>query len=1135
MATEEKEKLQDTESTLKKERKELVLEEQRVNYKQKNAALDKRLENEGGRIEEIFDRIGDIVKGLKAWDVLSEEEYVRLLEYDVIIFFEVETGASAILHAIEQMDIPKVIGMLREEEGKSSGQKQLKLLKRLNLIEAINEAGFDLSSMVLRVLPVLPPDLRPMVQLNGGRFATTDLNDLYRRVINRNNRLNHLISLGAPEIILRNEKRMLQESVDYLIDTSIRASSTQRQFKSLSDVLRGKQGRFRKNLLGKRVDYSGRSVIIVGPELSLNQCGLPKEMALELFKPFVIREIIARGLTTPNAKAAKRYIEKRPPEVFDILEEITKNHPVLLNRAPTLHKLGIQAFYPVLVEGSAIKIHPCVCAGYNADFDGDQMAIHVPLSQRAQEEAINLMMPASNLLKPADGNPITLPNKEMALGMFYLTSIDESKRKENLPMFADSQEAYLALSLKKISVREPITIRFDGQILETTLGRVMFNEALPQKMRFVNEEIKASTIREIITKAMVDISEAEVARLIDKIKEIGFYAATISGISVSTFDLKMLDNKDTLIDEAEKQIQNIENEYQQGLITISEEKRLMNHVWLEVTEKMANLTWDLFAKNDIVRIIADSGGARAGKDQIKQLAAMRGLIYDPLGRIVELPIKSNFREGLSIFEYVNSARGSRKGLTDSALKTADAGYLTRRLVDVTHDVIIREADCGTTMGYHVSLENKENLTPLVNMLLGRVALKDIASKKTKKVYVKKGDDIDHEKLNEIFKDDSVTAAEIRTPIYCRLKYGMCAACYGWDLSSYKRADLGTPVGVIAAQSIGEPGTQLTMRVKHFGGVVMSDVTQGLPRVEELFEVRRPKNLAPVAEITGKASVEKVEDGYIVKIKNTKVKPVEEREYFVPLASSLMITDGEQVVSGTQLCEGHLDPKDVLKVGGLERAQQYLINQIQYVYESQGISIHYKHFETIVRKMSDKVMIETAGDTSLLPGDLISKLRFEDENAAVISEGGEPATARETMLGVTKAALVTDSWLSAASFQETTQVLTDASLEGRVDDLIGLKENVIVGRLIPVREHLMDNYIAPAEEVTAEAATDAEIVKEAEGEDVTTESEVEETAPSEEEALVDAAEASMEEPDAAEETPDASEEAQDAGNSSSEEV
>jgi len=1069
---EEKDKLKEIESTLKKERKELVLEETRVNYKQRNAALDKRLEAEGGRIEEIFTRINDIVKGLKAWDVLSEEEYVRLLEYDVLIFFEVETGASAILHAIESMEIGKIIGELREEVQKSSGQKQLKLLKRLHLIEAINEAGFDLSSMVLRVLPVLPPDLRPMVQLNGGRFATSDLNDLYRRVINRNNRLNHLISLGAPEIILRNEKRMLQESVDYLIDTSIRASSTQRQFKSLSDVLRGKQGRFRKNLLGKRVDYSGRSVIIAGPELSLNQCGIPKEMALELFKPFVIREIIARGLTTPNAKAAKRYIEKRPAEVFDILEEITRNHPVLLNRAPTLHKLGIQAFYPVLVEGSAIRIHPCVCAGYNADFDGDQMAIHVPLSSRAQQEAIDLMMPASNLLKPADGNPITLPNKEMALGTFYLTSVDERLRGENLKTFATPQEAYLAHSLKKLSLREPIMIRVKGKVLETTLGRVMFNEALPEDMAFVNEEVKASTIRDIITKAMVTLSKEEVASLIDKIKEIGFYAATISGISVSTFDLKMLDSKKKLIDEAEKQIQEIENEYQQGLITLNEQKRLTNHVWLDATEKMANLTWDLFDKNDIVRIIADSGGARAGKDQIKQLAAMRGLIYDPLGRIVELPIKSNFREGLSIFEYVNSARGSRKGLTDSALKTADAGYLTRRLVDVAHDVIIREDDCGTTDGFEVNLEDRENLTPHINMLLGRVALKDITSK-TKKVYVKKGEDIDHEKLMAILQDETVTSAWIRTPIDCKLKFGICSACYGWDLSTYKRADMGTPVGVIAAQSIGEPGTQLTMRVKHFGGVVMSDVTQGLPRVEELFEVRRPKNLAPVAEITGKASVEKVEDGYIVKIKNTKVKPVEEREYFVPLASSLLIADGDQVTAGTQLCEGHLDPKDVLKVGGLIPAQQYLIKQIQDVYESQGISIHYKHFETIVRKMSDKVMIETAGDTSLLPGDLTSKLRFEDENAAVISEGGEPATAREIMLGVTKAALVTDSWLSAASFQETTQVLTDASLEGRVDDLIGLKENVIVGRLIPVRENLMEEELPAVEEATPMFPTMAE--------------------------------------------------------------
>lgn len=1055
--TEEKEKLKEVEKTLKTEQKELVKEELTVTYRQRRMALDKRLENEKGRIEEIMGRVGDIIKSLKLWDVLSEEEYVRLIEYDIPFFFDVETGAAAILRAIESIDIQRIVGDLREEIHKSSGQKQLKLLKRLHLIENINKAGFKPTSLVFNILPVLPPDLRPMVQLNGGRFATSDLNDLYRRVINRNNRLKHLISLGAPEIILRNEKRMLQEAVDYLIDTSIRASQTQRQFKSLSDILRGKQGRFRKNLLGKRVDYSGRSVIIVGPELTLNQCGLPKEMALELFKPFVIREVIARGYTTPNAKAAKRYIERRPPEVFDILEEITKNHPVLLNRAPTLHKLGIQAFYPVLVEGSAIKIHPCVCAGYNADFDGDQMAIHVPLSSKAQEEAIELMMPEHNLLKPADGSPITLPNKEMALGSFYLTSIDERQRGEEEKVFADVREASLAFSLRKITLRAPIKVRVDGKVIETTMGRIIFNEKLPQELPFINQEVKAATIKEIITQAMVELPEHEVARLIDSIKEVGFYSATISGISVSTFDLKMLPDKEKLIDSAENKIQEIDDEYLQGLITDSERRRLSNTVWLELTDKMANLTWDLFDKHDMVRVIAESGGARAGKDQIKQLAAMRGLIYDPLGRIVELPITSNFREGLSIFEYVNSARGSRKGLTDSALKTADAGYLTRRLVDVAHDVIVREEDCGAIEGITVSMSKREDKTFMTNMLLGRVVLKDVTSKKngSKKVFVKKGEEINYERLDEILSDASISAIDVRSSLYCKMKYGICASCYGWDLSAYQRADLGTPVGVIAAQSIGEPGTQLTMRVKHFGGVVMSDVTQGLPRVEELFEVRRPKNLAPVAEITGKIQVSKVEDGLVIRIRNTKVKPIEEREYFVPMTSALLVEEGDTVVAGTQLCEGYLDPKDILKVGGLQQAQNYLISEIQKVYESQGIGIHYKHFETIIRKMSDKVMIETPGDTALLPGDLVSKIRFEEENSSVIAEGGEPASARETILGVTKAALVTDSWLSAASFQETTQVLTEASLEGREDDLIGLKENVIVGRLIPVRREFLN--------------------------------------------------------------------------------
>lgn len=1052
---EEETRIKETGKTLKQEQKELVLSEIKLTYRQKRVVLEKRLETEKTRTGEIFTRLSEIIKNLKSWEVLSEEEYVRLIEYDVPIFFEMGTGAEALLSAINAIDISELIGTLREDAVKAGGQKKLKLLKRLHLVESIKKAGFKPTSLILQILPVLPSDLRPMVQLNGGRFATSDLNDLYRRVINRNNRLKHLIVLGAPEIILRNEKRMLQEAVDYLIDTSIRATTTQRQFKSLSDVLRGKQGRFRKNLLGKRVDYSGRSVIIVGPELALNQCGIPKEMALELFKPFVIREVIARGLTTPNAKAAKRYIEKRPPEVFDILEEITRNHPVLLNRAPTLHKLGVQAFYPVLIEGSAIKIHPCVCSGFNADFDGDQMAIHVPLSSESQNEAINLMMPVKNLLKPADGSPITLPNREMVLGAYYLTSVDERLRRKQIPFFSDEFESFFAYSLKKIKLREPILLKIKNKTIETSMGRVLFNDRLLEDMDYINEDIKASTIKDIVTQAMLKYSEPDVAKLIDNIKEVGFFAATISGISVSVFDLKMLPERDKLIEEAEKKIDSINEEYLNGLVTFAEKKRLTNDVWLELTDRMANLTWDLFGKQDIVKIIAESGGARAGKDQIKQLAAMRGLIYDPLGRIVELPIRSNFREGLSIFEYVNSARGSRKGLTDSALKTADAGYLTRRLVDIAHDVIVREEDCGTSDFVTINLEDRrDEISYVKNKLLGRVVSKDVVGKASKKVIVKALTEIDYEKLDQILADKTITEVQVRTPLLCKLKYGICANCYGWDLSSYKKVDIGTPVGVIAAQSIGEPGTQLTMRVKHFGGVVMSDVTQGLPRVEELFEVRKPKNLAPISDIPGKVQITKIEDGYVIRVRNSKVKPIEEREYFVPQTATIIVNEGDIITAGTQLCEGYLDPKDILKVGGLTDAQNYLISEVQKVYESQGISISYKHFEVIVRKMSDKVIIETSGDTAFLPGDLVSKVRFEEENAASISEGGEPATAREIILGITKGALVTDSWLSASSFQETTQVLTDAALEGKVDNLIGLKENVIVGRLIPVRQEFM---------------------------------------------------------------------------------
>ncbi|MBI3070105.1 MAG: DNA-directed RNA polymerase subunit beta' [Candidatus Levybacteria bacterium] len=1031
-----------------REQKSLIKEEFELLKRQKITALASRFDAEEKKLDEITDALSKLVKSLKAGSVLSEDEYLKVLEYDLPIFFVVRTGAAAIFELLEKIDLSPLIVKLRGESAKATGAKYLKIVKRLRLIEAMRKAGVLPSSMVFTVLPVIPPDLRPMVQLAGGRFATSDLNDLYRRVINRNNRLKHLIVLGAPEIILRNEKRMLQEAVDSLIDVSQRSGQVVASpLRSLSDMLRGKQGRFRQNLLGKRVDYSGRSVIVVGPDISLSQCGLPKEMALEMFKPFVLREVIVRGFA-PNIKSAKRFIEKRPPEVFDILEEITRNHPVLLNRAPTLHKLGIQAFYPVLIEGSAIQLHPCVCAGYNADFDGDQMAVHIPLSQKAQGEAINLMIPNHNLLKPADGTPITLPNKEMAVGVFFLTTIDESSQKEALSNFASTFEALLAYSLGKIRLREQINVYIDSKIIKTSVGRLLFNERLPKGMTFINESIKASGIKRIITTAINSYSSSEVAKLIDDIKSIGFWAATVSGISVSVFDNEMIEEKEELISKAEEKIKIIEDDYQKGLITLDEKKRLSNEVWLKTTEEIADFTWNSLTATNAIKTIIDSEGARAGKEQLKQLSAMRGLILDPLGKIVELPIKSNFREGLSIFEYVASARGSRKGLTDSALKTANAGYLTRRLVDAAHNVIVMATDCKTTEGIIIQEEEKERITPFKERIIGRFCAEDIVLKKAKGKVISQNEEITEEKA-EILVKNKVSQIRVRSPLVCKLPYGVCVRCYGWDFATRKKVELGVPVGVIAAQSIGEPGTQLTMRVRHFGGVVMSDVTQGLPRVEELFEMRTPKNLSPISEITGKAKIETTDDGYRIKIKSTKIKPVEEREYFVPLAATLLIKDNEEVWAGTPFAEGYLDPKEVLKVDGLAKTQRYIITEVQKVYEAQGININDKHFETVIRQMSDKVVIETVGDTSLVPGDFITKTRFEEINHEALSQGGEPATGRQVILGITKASLFSDSWLSAASFQETTKVLTEAALEGREDKLVGLKENVIIGRLIPV--------------------------------------------------------------------------------------
>ncbi len=1031
-----------------REQKQLITEELELAKRQRVAILAERFANESKKLDEITDALSKLLKSLKVGSILSEDEYFKILEYDVDLFFTIKTGAEALLDVLEKINLDDLIVTLRSEAEKSTGAKYLKIVKRLRLLENMRKAGVNPAAMVMNALPIIPPDLRPMVQLVGGRFATSDLNDLYRRVINRNNRLRHLISLGAPEIILRNEKRMLQESVDSLIDASQRSNQVVASpLRSLSDMLRGKQGRFRQNLLGKRVDYSGRSVIVVGPELALNQCGLPKEMALEMFKPFVLREVIVRGFA-PNIKSAKRFIERRPPEVFDILEEITINHPVLLNRAPTLHKLGIQAFFPILIEGSAIALHPCVCAGYNADFDGDQMAVHIPLSKKAQEEAIDLMMPHNNLLKPADGSPITLPNKEMALGTFYLTKMDESARRKELLIFADTKEALLAWALEKINLREPIEVRVDGKMLETTCGRILFNERLPQSMGYINEAIKASGIKRIITRALTTISAEEAVKLIDSIKALGFYGATISGISVSVFDNEMVEGKDEMIEEAEKKITKIEEEYQKGLITIDERKRLSNDVWLKTTDKIADLTWNNLKERNAIKVIIDSEGARAGKEQLKQLSAMRGLILDPLGKIVELPIKSNFREGLSIFEYVASARGSRKGLTDSALKTANAGYLTRRLVDASHDVITMSEDCATTDGIIMTKDDPERTTAFMQRILGRYAAVDIVLKKNKKTIVSTNEEITEEIAKEIA-DSEIREIIVRSPITCKLDYGICIHCYGWDFATRKKVHLGVPVGVVAAQSIGEPGTQLTMRVRHFGGVVMSDVTQGLPRVEELFEMRTPKALSPISEITGKVKIETTDEGYKIHVRSTKIKPVEEQEYFVPLTYALAVADGDEIVAGTPLAQGYLDPKELLKIGGLIAAQRYIITEAQKVYESQGINIDDKHFEVVLRKMSDKVIIETVGDTALIPGDFITTTRFEEINAEMLSQGGEPATGRRVILGITKAALFSDSWLSAASFQETTKVLTEASLEGREDKLIGLKENVIIGRLIPV--------------------------------------------------------------------------------------
>ncbi len=1059
-----KQKAELIERITNKEQKELI--EQELDFKEREQLKllsDRYLDEKNQKIA-YYDRIIKIVRTINRLDTIEEDDYVFLRERNIEDFLDVGMGAETIYEILSELDIEKEYVDALKQLANFKGEKRNKLMKRIRTLEAFIKAKISPRWLILTVLPVIPPDLRPVVQLPGGKFATSDLNDFYRRVINRNNRLKQLIDLGAPEIILRNEKRMLQEAVDSLIDlqksrgrarTQGAASKIQ---KSLSDILRGKQGRFRQNLLGKRVDYSGRSTIIVGPDLKINQCGIPKEMALELFKPFLLHEIIIRGLA-PNIKSAKDFLEKKEPVVYDILEEITKNHPVLLNRAPTLHKLSILGFYPVLTDSYAIKLHPTVCSGYNADFDGDAMGVFVPLSKSAIEEVKNRMMPYQNLLKPADGSPIVLPNKEMAVGCYYITTVDskyKDQKDDQLPYFATDEEAINAYFLNRIELRQLIWLKTGNQLTKTTVGRVIFNHALPKEQRFINKEVKAADLKTIITDAMKLFDEKRVGQLIDELKDIGFWGATIcGGLSFSIFDCKIIDDKDKIIEETELEVKKIARNYQNGLLTLEEKKRYSNKLWIDITEKLADKTWQALGEDNPVMMAIKSGGPRASREQLKQLSAIKGLVVDPLGKIIEVPTKSNYRQGLSIFEYVISARGARKGLTDSALKTADAGYLTRRLVDVAHDLIIKEEDCMTNSGLTIAT-TEERGNKIKERIKGRFLAKDVFA--GNKLLYKRGELIDEEKATKIIQA-AVDQVTVRSPLYCQAEYGICQKCYGVDLSTNKVVEIGVPVGVIAAQSIGEPGTQLTMRVRHFGGIVIADVTQGLPRVEELFETRTPKIVSPISEFSGKVTVreDSEKDLYYVKITSTKKDNPREQEFIIPTSQKLKVKDGQLVAVGTALSEGYLDINDILIVKGLRDAQLYLLNEIQKVYESQGIIIHDKHFEAIIRKMSDKVIIEDEGDTAFIKGEVVSKIRFEEENRKILAQGAKPAVGKVSILGITRAAIYTESWLSAASFEQTTNVLTSAAIKGQIDYLLGLKENVIIGRLIPVTKELIEKY------------------------------------------------------------------------------
>ena len=1004
--------------------------------------------------------------------LLSENEY-REARDEYGDGFRAGMGAEAVKDLLTEINLEKLARELRGELNDISGQRKIRAIRRLEVAEAFLNSGNRPEWMILDVVPVIPPEVRPMVQLDGGRFATSDLNDLYRRVINRNNRLKRLLDLGAPDIIVRNEKRMLQEAVDALIDNGRRGRPVtgpgNRPLKSLSDMLKGKQGRFRQNLLGKRVDYSGRSVIVVGPELKMHQCGLPKEMALELFKPFVMKRLVKDGMAH-NIKSAKRMVERVRPEVWDVLEDVIKDHPVLLNRAPTLHRLGIQAFEPILVEGRALKLHPLVCTAYNADFDGDQMAVHVPLSAEAQAEARLLMISSYNILNPKDGHPVAVPTQDMVLGSYYLTAIKDGAKGEG-KFFYSYDEAYMAYENGDVDLHAEIEVikpeSWDYMMIEkqqkdfekkengmycrvkTTVGRLKFNYniPIPREMGFYNCTITKKVLGNIVDRCVRVMGISNAAKLLDGIKAMGYSTSTQAGITIGLQDIKVPPKKKVIMDQGDVDVNKVEDLFRRGLVTENERYNKVIEIWNKATDDVTAELMTTLDRFNPIYMMANSG-ARGNVQQIRQLAGTRGLMADPSGRIFDVPIKANFREGLNILEFFISTHGARKGLADTALRTADSGYLTRRLVDVAQEVIVREDDCGTHDGLWV--EEIPNIEPLVERIEGRVVASDLVNKHTGEILVAAGEEIADQDLPKIMAYlDTLPKEErkvhIRSVLTCDSRYGVCRKCYGRNLATGGMVDIGEAVGTIAAQSIGEPGTQLTMRTFHTGGVAGDDITQGLPRVEELFEARKPKYQGIITEVAGTVSVEEHKNQKKIVITD---KGEELASYITPFNSRLKVQHGSYVHVGEALTEGSINPHDVLKIQGVEGVHYYLLKEVQSVYRLQGVDINDKHIEIMIRQMLKKIKIETAGDGIMLPGTLVDINEYERTNERLIAEGKEPATATPTLLGITKAALATDSFLSAASFQETTRVLTDAAIKGKVDPLIGLKENVILGKLIP---------------------------------------------------------------------------------------